>query len=732
MKLSLRRALAGALSAALIAGLCLTASAYTYPKDYWPLHDAWESADSAQNLDQVLTTVQQTYDLLSKDPVCQDICWNLQPKCAKASWAAEIKGDLNSAITWAERELVYAQWLHDNVGGYEDILLNTNARLEYLRAAAHPAVYALTSDATNCGGGSPTLGTWLGSDANGSESGESAVLFYISSFNDGYSVKYWLDYHANTYPKFKSALDNGDTIELAWNIKPQSTAGVERVLDPAAESYISEGLAELGKLKSTVLLRLGAEMNNWEDCNAAKFQEAFRKVANEAHKYGNIKMVFSPDNVSNRHVSFSDFYPGDQYVDWIGMSTYHTTNYNSFNGGQGTYAYDDTRYQNDAYYGFGVYDSDPLIIFAPVARFAQQHNKPMMISECGFSHRSASGGDQTVYAVDQMNKFYSYVNMIYPQIRAVFYFDVAIRDEPYAYRLDSNADLGNAYRTAIRNNGGYLHQGDTSGKNWKRLDQTQITCQAGDSLKLAAYAPFPGNNTTSVKYYVDGNLIYTATAVPYYLDLDTSNLSGGKHTVRAEASSGQFSQTSANYEITVTVPGQLFPDVDPKAWHAPYIKSAVEKKLFTGNADGTFGPDHPMTYAQFLTVLSQFSNDDTSAPAGSAWYQGYVDWAKNKNLIPAEILSSFNPDAPISRQDMAALFGAFLSAYNVGFETKNPDQPSFLDQNTIPAYAAEGVALCYKAGIMSGNADGTFAPNGTATRAQVAVTMTNMAAIMGK
>ena len=130
------------------------------------------------------------------------------------------------------------------------------------------------------------------------------------------------------------------------------------------------------------------------------------------------KGFFSPDNISNRNVTFSTFYPGDDYVDWIGMSTYHNTN---FAGDVTSYDYNAELYGVDAYYGRGLYDNDPLVIIAPIVEFAVAHDKPVMVSECGFSYRGeASDADQTAFAADQLNKFYSYVNMIYPQVKAVF------------------------------------------------------------------------------------------------------------------------------------------------------------------------------------------------------------------------------------------------------------------------------------------------------------------------
>ena len=184
-------------------------------------------------------------------------------------------------------------------------------------------------------------------------------------------------------------------------------------------------------------------------------------------------------------------------------------------------------------------------------------------------------------------------------------------------------------------------------------------------------------------------------------------------------------------EETAQPSAQVFSDVPADAWYAEYVQTVYEKGLFSGTGDGVFSPNANMTYAQFLVVLSQFSGE-TIPVSGGAWYQGYVDWAGEKGLIPPEIQSGFDPDAPITRQDMAALFGAFLNAYDHGDEAVNSAVGSFSDAGDIADYAQDGVALCWRLGIMGGNADGTFAPQDTATRAQVAVTMVQMARVMGR
>ena len=107
-----------------------------------------------------------------------------------------------------------------------------------------------------------------------------------------------------------------------------------------------------------------------------------------------------------------------------------------------------------------------------------------------------------------------------------------------------------------------------------------------------------------------------------------------------------------------------------------------------------------------------------------------MDWAENAGLVP-DGMAGFNPDASITRQDMAALFGNFLDAYDHSAQPVTDEEPSFADAGSIAGYASKGVTLCYQMGLMSGNDDGTFAPDATATRAEVAVTMTQMARVMG-
>ena len=559
-----RRLLSCALAGAMTAGMCLTASAaygdFKYPNSYWPIQTEYVDALNAKDLDGIINAAQKTYDALNPLGLGQDVCENLATKSEKASWACEIKGDISGAITWAERQRTYAKWLNEcglvnsagNHYNFNSTLLAIETRLNYLRAAQTVTVYAQTDNGVSPYSVGPRTGTWYGTPVNGSRSDTNATMLYVT-FNDIYSVEYWVNYcrsNPETSENFRKAT-NGGVIELAWNFDPESTAGSRAVL--SSDSYIAENLKTMGSLNATILLRVGAEMNNWADSDPEVFKQAFRKIATAARAYPNIQLVFSPSEISNLNVTIADYYPGDEYVDWVGMSTYHTGQFISYDKSKGVavYSLDYDKYYNDSYYSVGIYDHDPITAIKPVVDLAKAHNKPVMISECGFPYQLNTGEDLTANATSHLNWFYSYLNMVYPEVKAVFYFDVSGGNGTYRYGFDGSPALSSTYEKAIRENGAYLDDVNGAATGWTTLDKAALN--GLDTVRLAAFASFPGQHSTTVKYFLDGKEVYSSTQAPFYYDLNLGSLSGGSHTLKVEASGGQFKTSSQSY--TINIPG---------------------------------------------------------------------------------------------------------------------------------------------------------------------------------
>ena len=71
---------------------------------------------------------------------------------------------------------------------------------------------------------------------------------------------------------------------------------------------------------------------------------------------------------------------------------------------------------------------------------------------------------------------------------------------------------------------------------------------------------------------------------------------------------------------------------------------------------------------------------------------------------------------------MARATAVMLNRYIVsrGIELPQGETSIYTDQDTISAWAIDGVLAIQAAGIITGYPDGSFAPQGTATRAEVA------------
>ena len=731
MKKFQTRLAAAALTGVLACGMLVPASAFSYPQAYWPLQASWAQVQQSQDVAGTLSVAQQTYDLFKSYPLGTEVCQILEPICAKAAWCYEMQGDVDNAVLWLQRQLTYAQWLNDNVKSYQDTLLNVNAQLKHLQRPME--IYALAENPADVpyygATGEPVSGVYYGVVPGGTHVNDSAALVYVD-FLDGYSVDYWLDYYSNMDSTVNDALNNGGVVELAWNFT-ESNSGLDAVL--SADSYINEGVAALGARNCTVLLRIGAEMNCWTSLpDPQKYIQAYQKVAKAARQYDNIALVFSPNDVSNRTVTYETYYPGDQYVDWIGVSTYK-------NGGPGygsSYTYADTAHSNDAFYCSGIYGSDPLIVLDDLAALAEAHKKPMMISECGFGYRNKStGADQTANAVDQFNKFYSYLPMVYPQVKAMFLFDVDLSISQYSYALSGSGALASAYRPTV--SGGAFLQGDeTQGAAYTRLSTVN---EPMDTLNLYTYASFPGTGSATCRYTLDGAAAYTSTSEPFAYSLDVSSLSSGSHTITATVTKGNFSKTvtrtflvSGGSVVGSDAMGALPVDVSSaSSWAVGNILSAESLGLLTDRTSSNFSTS--ITRLQFaeLAVNLIEKATGTTLPTGDQSFQDTSDPAALK-AAQAGVASgtgngNFSPNANITRQEISVMLNQVIRCVDEANGTTTLTNSSttlssqFTDADQVDSWAVESMAKLNNNGLMSGSGN-TLSPKNN-TSVQEAITL---------
>ena len=72
----------------------------------------------------------------------------------------------------------------------------------------------------------------------------------------------------------------------------------------------------------------------------------------------------------------------------------------------------------------------------------------------------------------------------------------------------------------------------------------------------------------------------------------------------------------------------------------------------------------------------------------------------------------------MTRQDLAVIIARIIETEGLQIGTTE-EVPTFTDEAEISSYAAEAVKRLAAAGIVGGYEDGSFDPNGAATRAEV-------------
>ena len=166
---------------------------------------------------------------------------------------------------------------------------------------------------------------------------------------------------------------------------------------------------------------------------------------------------------------------------------------------------------------------------------------------------------------------------------------------------------------------------------------------------------------------------------------------------------------------------------DVSGWYTDYVSYLAARGIIGGTGDGKFSPDANITRAQFVTILARISGDDltgyTSSPfsdvATTDWYFAAVQWAY-KNGIAAGSDGKFNPNATITRQDIAVMLARYADKVASYTLPKTNSAVTFTDSAKISSYASDAVTAMQQAGFISGNSDGSFAPTASATRAQAA------------
>jgi len=178
-----------------------------------------------------------------------------------------------------------------------------------------------------------------------------------------------------------------------------------------------------------------------------------------------------------------------------------------------------------------------------------------------------------------------------------------------------------------------------------------------------------------------------------------------------------------------------FSDVSASYWGYAAISSLSSKGIVSGYSDGTFKPGSSITRAEFVSIIGKALKLQTHNPAipnfsdvtTSDWFYGSVESAVYAGIVQGNG-GAFKPNDPITREELAAILAGALGEQNEATGDLN-EMTSFTDDMSISSWARGDVAVAIKDGLLKGYPDGSFRPQGNATRAEASVIINNFLSI---
>ena len=510
--------------------------------DYEPPQKIWASfnkyAEAIENNDpqNIIKYGLIDLEILLKEPV-NDTTQNwISARYQRIAESYETLGDYENSAKMYEKQIPYAEAL----GWYDSLKI---AKAKVLQYKPSLDLYEKTNQTQKYFGAKNEheKGVLFGIpvDSELSSKTTSMELLYIEYGDTNFDWEKVV---------LKRAQRENKAIELALNLPNQGT-DIKRILNDT--SYMNSIVSLLKEFPDVlVYLRFAAEFDIWENpTDAESFKKAFRKVSDIIHSnLKNTAVVFSPNMVSSWNVDIIDYYPGDEYVDWIGSSLYLMKFFQGVENRPQSEKYLETVFMTGDY-------ADPVLMMKKyVDLFGDR--KPIMVSESGASHYVRTvNRDYTPWAENRLKRIYYYLPMVYPEIKLIAHFDNAIVPGVNDYSLKTNSTINKLYDELTSDDVYVTNRNNISdAKTYKKLENTIYAY--GNSLDLYAYARVFGNDELTVDYYIDGKWVAGMNEMPYHRVINISNLANGEHTLTVTASNTTSELVKKSYKLIKNSPAQ--------------------------------------------------------------------------------------------------------------------------------------------------------------------------------
>lgn len=196
-------------------------------------------------------------------------------------------------------------------------------------------------------------------------------------------------------------------------------------------------------------------------------------------------------------------------------------------------------------------------------------------------------------------------------------------------------------------------------------------------------------------------------------------------------------------------PGYAFRDMPaPSIWSHAGLDYCIYHGYIAGTSATTVTPDGECTRAMIVSILYRVQGEPAkvngyelkklAAPFDDVergmWYTDAIWWAKLTGVVSGMSPSTFAPDDPITRAQLAVILYNYTKQFAPGSLTETGSLTGFPDADSVPSWARTAMAWAVGNGLISGvgeNGVSYLRPEGCATRAQVATILMNYDKALG-
>lgn len=264
-------------------------------------------------------------------------------------------------------------------------------------------------------------------------------------------------------------------------------------------------------------------------------------------------------------------------------------------------------------------------------------------------------------------------------------------NQSYTYIYQLSEDMTLTYDYAVNYRSVTLRPAEKSlALVWADIEKKLVSTKVTDVL-LASRVDLQ-NQTITVK------APYTCGA---YLLVGQTN---------ADNTTTSLSGDTANPALTGEVNVSAVP-----GWAAANVAQMQEAKVVPSDLSGKnfSAPISRAEFAAYIVRLLGITNETANNPfndldADNPYYNEILA-ASKAGLVAGRTTNTFAPDANITRQEMAVLFGRALAYAHVDTSTDLTRLNQFADVKTIGDWAKNSAAICVNSGLIAGR-DSGFAP----------------------